>query len=102
MHTIEWREKPGDYLAHFCPGCNEMHHIPMWGKNPWTFNDDFEAPTLTPSVRHYLHHRDEPERYCHYFIKNGYIEYCTDSCHELAGETLPLPIIGPTELPTIE
>lgn len=93
MATIKWREKPGDYLSHTCPGCDEEHLIPMWGDTPWAFNDDFEKPTLSPSVKHTINHRDEPSKVCHYFIKNGMIEYCGDSFHALAGQTVPLPLL---------
>jgi hypothetical protein len=28
---------------------------------------------------------------CHYFIRDGKIEFCGDCPHELAGQTVPLP-----------
>jgi len=78
------------YLIHVCPGCIEEHLIPMFGKDPWTFNQNFDSPTLSPSVKHTLT-RDGKERICHYFIVNGMIEYCSDSDHVLAGMKVDLP-----------
>ena len=77
------------YLLHICEGCDEEHLIPMGGKNPWSFNKDFIKPTLSPSVKHTME-RDGVIRICHYFIRNGMIEYCGDSQHKLAGKTVAL------------
>ena len=32
----------------------------------------------------------KPEQRCHLFVKNGQIEYCSDSTHSLAGKTVPM------------
>jgi Family of unknown function (DUF6527) len=34
---------------HWCPGCQEMHHLPDRG---WKFNGNTEKPTFTPSFKH--------------------------------------------------
>lgn len=80
------------YLIHMCEGCNQQHLIPMWGTNPWTFNNDFERPTLSPSVKHGIHKgkQGDPLKTCHYFIRNGMIEYCGDCWHDPKNKTLPL------------
>ena len=90
--TIEWKDKPGEYLSHICPGCNENHLIPMWGDKPWDFNGDMEKPTLSPSLKHTFTRAGET-RTCHYFIKDGNIEYCGDTQNHLAGQTVPLPAL---------
>jgi hypothetical protein len=64
------------------------------GSNPqWAFNGNMEAPTFTPSVRHFIPAREgKPEyTFCHYFITDGNICYCGDCDHELSGKTVPLP-----------
>lgn len=92
MKVIEWRKKEGEYLVHRCAGCNEDHLIPMWGEKPWTFNNDFEKPTLSPSVKHTFAPGSK-RHICHYFIRDGQIQYCSDSNHELAGKTVELTSI---------
>lgn len=79
----------------WCPGCEQRHVIPT-GALDWTFNGDTERPTFSPSVKHTWTHGEQREpRCCHYFIKDGAIEFCSDSTHSLAGQTVPL-----SELPT--
>ena len=82
------------YLIHACPGCKSRHLIPDWQRAQWEFNGDFNNPTLWPSVRHSWK-LPTGERVCHYFIKDGKIEYCSDSFHVLAGKTVDLPEIQP-------
>lgn len=79
-------------LAFFCPGCDEVHDLVVeWdeiGKRPkWGFNQDYDKPTLTPSVRHYTTEEDGSEHtYCHYFITDGKFNYCGDCDHKLNGQ----------------
>lgn len=82
---------------HLCPGCSAPDHtgrhaIPTSGNDPWTFNDDVERPTFSPSVLHTTEFGDgTPKSVCHYFIIDGSIQFCADSTHALAGQTVPLP-----------
>ena len=74
--------------AHYCEGCRRLHLISVTKPNQysnaqWTFNNDYEKPTFTPSINIVGH--------CHYFITDGNIMYCGDSTHSLAGLTVPLP-----------
>lgn len=89
-------------LMHWCPGCNEAHGIRIEGGSPvWTFNGDFDKPTFDPSVRVFVTHvfDDDDNRLpapieetlCHYFIRNGKIDFCGDSPHALAGKQVDLP-----------
>lgn len=74
---------------HWCPGCAMEHRIP----ERWTFNGNTAAPTFDPSVRHTWSYgaADRPRKECHYFVRNGRIEFCGDSTHALAGQTVALP-----------
>lgn len=87
-----WKVDEG--YIHYCPGCAAMpgrgsvHVIYTENKRSanWAFNDNMEAPTFSPSVRVSGNSGTE----CHYFIKDGKIEYCGDSVHALAGQTIPM------------
>ena len=80
-----------DFFMHWCPSCQEMHPLPL---NGWTFNGDVDRPTFYPSFKHTLPHWtggvDEcgvgqgarQDRICHYFIRNGQIQFCGDSWHK--------------------
>jgi hypothetical protein len=94
---------------HWCPGCKMTHAIytahhqhpggPDQSRKPtWSFNGDDHAPTFGPSVRHDWGMINEKPKLCHYFIRNGLIEFCGDSTHELAGKTVALPEIPKEEL----
>lgn len=82
-------------IAHWCPGCRHAHTI--WTLNPsrpeWQWDGNVETPTVSPSIRIFTPaHDGEPERTnCHYFLKSGNIEFCSDSDHAFAGQTVPLP-----------
>jgi hypothetical protein len=72
-----------------CPGCGCSHifRIP-----PWTWNGDFEKPTVGGSV---LVYQDEAHNYegnfrCHLLIKEGKIEFLSDCTHKLAGQTVEM------------
>src|SRR4051812_21233604 len=102
---------PSDRIAFKCPGCNEIHMISD-APGAWTFNGDFEKPTIRASVLvrggHYAPGWVGPncwcnwkERYpddetsfkctqCHSFVTDGMIEFLSDCSHELAGKTVPL------------
>ncbi|MGE5679492.1 MAG: DUF6527 family protein [Bacillota bacterium] len=85
------------YYEYHCPGCKHLHSIPtneftLEGgyKGPtWDFNGDLENPTFYPSVKHKWYEGND-QKICHYFIKEGNVEFCIDSTHELAGKTVPL------------
>jgi len=100
-------EADGGYhgeLGFLCPGCKEIHlitdsetDIEAIGNGPWTFNGNFESPTIRASVltRRYCFnsatgkHDKEIER-CHSFITDGKIQFLSDCQHELAGQTVDL------------
>lgn len=80
-----------DYVF-FCPGCKYGHGV--WiapNKNPltgasWTFNEDLERPTFSPSIL-----LEGKTRRCHLFVRDGFIEFLKDSHHKLAGQTVLMP-----------
>ena len=84
-------------LGFHCPGCNSVHFITdnltaieAIANGPWTFNDNFEKPTVKPSVLLSRHNRNYV---CHSFITDGKIQFLSDCTHELAGQTIELPEI---------
>lgn len=98
-------------FTHWCAGCESMHYIPIHkeGGPRWDFNGSFDSPTFSPSVRIQYNGVDADQRRdsgrrapsacCHYFVKDGQIEFCSDSTHELSGKTvkmsdIPKEIVG--------
>ena len=104
-----------DGNVHFwCPGCEESHEIDL---GTWAFNEDCEKPTFAPSVLvqsgHYssAHKAGDscwcnfeecfPEKklaeapfkckQCRSFVREGQIQFLTDSSHGLAGKVVELP-----------
>lgn len=89
------RRLEGGY-AHWCPGCQEMHYIaverPLANGAQWNFNGDIERPDFSPSVLiKWPRMEGKADLRCHYFIRHGHIQFCSDSTHEFAGKTVPLP-----------
>lgn len=111
LRTIE-----GGLIAFRCPGCKDVHHVAI-ADGPgrgWTFNGNGDAPTFRPSVlvtsghfsagwkpgaacwcTYNKDHPDDPASFtcgrCHSFVTDGRIEFLSDSTHELASQTVPLP-----------
>lgn len=98
---------PGRRIHFRCPGCNSVHGITVDAPNAWTWNGDLEHPTFSPSILVHPHGKlidptldddqlTAPDNVritprCHSFVREGRIEYLTDSTHELAGQTVDLP-----------
>lgn len=88
----------GSTLYFMCPGCKSYHHL---NRTIWTFNEDFDKPTFSPSVlvtteAYKDADFDIPASRCHSFVREGRIEFLSDCSHKLAGQTIELP-----ELPAI-
>lgn len=78
---------PG-WLVFHCPGCRCSHSFtvaPLPGPPLWTWNGSMDRPTFSPS----LLYSESPR--CHSFVRDGRIEYLSDSEHALAGQTVDLP-----------
>ena len=73
-----------------CPGCRDIHFIPLVGddKRRWKWNGDIEKPTLDPSVKATSYWKDE-KKICHFYLKEGVLEFCKDSTHDKAGQKIP-------------
>lgn len=77
-------------LEFYCQGCKAFHAVAV-GENKvglpvWEWNHDLDNPTLSSSVLVRSWNKGV-EHKCHSFIKNGKIQYLTDSSHDLAGKT---------------
>jgi len=99
------RKLENDLLFFDCPGCECSHFI---DPHIWTFNGDFENPTVLPSIlvkgtqdltdeqraKIMRGEKFEPTPLvCHSFVKDGQIQFLEDCTHKLAGETVDLPNI---------
>lgn len=78
-------------LIFYCPGCKIYHAVVIApGKNgigaSWVWNGDTEKPTFNPSIGTFM----GTEQQCHLFVRDGQIEYLSDSRHDLAGQTVPM------------
>lgn len=98
---------PGRFLHFWCPGCDDVHGITVESPNGWSWNGDLERPTFDPSVKVMPHKTlidatldgdalTAPENVtttplCHSFVRDGRIEFLSDSTHALAGQTVDLP-----------
>jgi len=78
-----------------CPGCASLgeHSVGFHALDGrWTFDGDFERPTLHPSVLDTMEFGDgRPKRVCHSFVRAGMIQYLSDSTHAFAGRTVEVP-----------
>lgn len=77
------------YVWFWCAGCITHHRI---AQPRWTFNGDVDRPTFSPSVLVEL--GKHPPMRCHSFVRDGRIEYLSDSTHHLAGQTVDLEPIA--------
>jgi len=93
----------GVYLF-FCPGCGCCHWFSSSGRTPshpntineqlkWSFNNDFNKPTVRASILVRSGNEKGPT-ICHSFITDGKIEYLSDCTHELKGKTVNLEVIN--------
>ncbi len=99
-------------------GEDKSPHYVVGESAHWHFNGDYESPTLSPSVNaksghhaggrrnedecwctFYEKHPPEPGEHvyqcyiCHFFLREGKIEFLHDCTHELSGQTVVLPDI---------
>ncbi len=74
---------------HFhCPGCKRAHCITLTGSVKWTWNGSFDLPTFSPSI---LYEPSIPQHRCHFFVREGKIQYLEDCHHVLKGQTVDMP-----------
>lgn len=88
MKVIEnLNDQDNNFAAYmfWCPGCKEYH---SYDKDRWTFNGSYEKPTFSPSLL--ITKPSDPNYRCHLFVRDGKIEFCSDSNHEFAGQTIQM------------
>lgn len=79
-----------------CPGCGSIH--PFYTKDGplndagveqlWRYNGNPDAPTIWPSLN--VNAKDDKSR-CHSWVRDGTIQFLSDSYHSLKGQTVPIP-----------
>jgi len=95
-----------DYLEWWCPGCDDMHVIPVNASGAWDFDGNVDSPTVSPSIlvqpiRTLINvELQEPARtneahicttpLCHSFVKAGHIQFLADCTHHLLEQTIPM------------
>lgn len=74
----------------WCPGCKENHSVHIGSGSPsWQWNGSKTAPTFRPSVR--VRWGSQPgAKTCHFYVKEGTIQYLGDCTHELKGKTVDM------------
>ncbi len=79
----------GDIIF-YCPGCKSLQRL----TKSWTFNGNFEKPTITPSILTKGYNAEEKISYtCHSFVTDGKIKFLSDCTHKLKDQTVDLPDI---------
>lgn len=103
MQVSKFLRKSSVGYIHYCPACEGAHHYrtDSQGKANWTFNGNTEKPSFTPSMKiswgnkvpGYENWKDDEHDngICHYFLTDGQLQFCSDSTHDLKGQTVPLP-----------
>lgn len=88
--VVELKGQPGQRaLVWMCPGCGDFHRIPIEGPNGWEWNGSLASPTLNPSCKGETPF-PEGTRVCHFFLRDGMMEFCSDSTHQKAGQHVRL------------
>lgn len=79
---FKWYEGSETVCLWWCPGCEEVHQIPVGPPRGWNFSGTREAPTFAPSILTKAGPR------CHSFLEGGQIRFLDDCAHHLAGKTV--------------
>ncbi len=88
-------------IAFWCPGCARAHAVPIKAgaaSGPrWQWDGSFDRPTPKPSLLVTYNGIDAgidgaPPAICHSFVRAGHIEFLADCTHDLAGQTVPIPL----------
>lgn len=95
------RSETSGKLGFFCPGCKMLHLVNVDqevtpGNPKWDWNADYINFTFRPSVLVTMGRN--PDRICHSWVTDGYINFLGDSTHELAGQVVKLPPIPADEI----
>ena len=84
-----------EYYFFYCPGCKQEHTYCVESDgSQWRFNNNLESPSFTPSLLNTEFDKEgKVKSVCHLCVTDGKIQYCSDSKHEFAGQTIDLPEI---------
>ncbi len=88
MPKIKTAENAPDYHYFHCPGCDSHH---AFSTPPWTFNGDYEKPTIRNSILVNQGSANPTAPVCHSWVTDGSIQFLTDCTHAMAGQTVELP-----------
>lgn len=76
-----------DRIQFDCPGCQTTHEVPVNGQGAWSWNGRLDKPTLSPSLLVSTGPDDARRVWCHFFVRDGEIEFLPDSTgHQLRGK----------------
>ncbi len=72
----------------WCEPCNTRM---WWDDDRWSWNGDYDHPTVQGSIKWMgpVGGREDGG-ICHLLIEDGFIHYCADCTHELAGQTVSM------------
>ena len=70
-----------NHYVFFCPGCDCAHGF----NNTWTWNEDFDKPTINPSILAI------GEKRCHSYVRDGKTIFLSDCEHDLKNKTIEIP-----------
>jgi hypothetical protein len=107
---MKLRDEGNGTYSFECPGCKGRHVVNTVPKNGlhWDFNGSLDSPTFSPSVKAmWGKYADknwkapknwdpsktgfyDPSGQCHFFVKEGKIQFCGDSTHELKNQTVDM------------
>jgi len=94
IRRVGWRVVPT--ITHWCPACKEPHDFavdqPFNNGAKWSFDGDVDRPTFSPSMN--VRTGPMPDGHldvCHYFLKEGRIQFLGDCTHDMKGQTVDLP-----------
>jgi hypothetical protein len=88
FRTCKYYEK--DALVFYCPGCENPHTITITGNGSWSFDGNYNSPTISPSILS-TGQDESGKTICHSFLKNGVLQFLDDCTHALKGQSVPLP-----------
>lgn len=88
------RRVEGGWVAFHCPGCETHHALPVEGPRAWSFNGDYNAPSLQPSILVNAGRRNPTMPLCHLYVTDGKIQFLSDCTHSLAGQIVEMRTEG--------
>lgn len=80
-------------MVFWCAGCNCMHFFRYVAEEKlpcWSWNNSMTRPSVNPSILVRYGQGEKPAKICHFYIRDGLIDYLSDCNHSLAGKTVPM------------